>query len=180
MADVPSRLEIAQLVADYHQQAYRYAYRLTGSVQDAEDLTQEVFLVACRKLGQLRNVDNAQAWLFAILRNCFIKERQRRKPGLAADLAINMEFLRAKPEKDEVDRDQLQAAINRLPEASRLVLLMFYFEGSSYREIAERLEMPLGTVMSRLARAKDYLRTFLTEPDHGREKRPAGAAGERG
>jgi RNA polymerase sigma-70 factor, ECF subfamily len=180
MADARSGLDIAQLVAEYHQQAYRYAYRLTGSVHDAEDLTQELFLVACRKLEQLRNVENAQAWLFAILRNCFLKDRQRRRPALAVDLALDVDLLQAAPIDEKVDRDRLQAALNRLPEASRMVILMFYFEGSSYREIAERLEMPIGTVMSRLARAKEYLRSILTEPDHGREKHSASVAGERG
>ena len=158
MADARSVPQVAQLVAEHHQAVYRYAYRLTGSVQDAEDLTQQVFLAAQRKIGQLRNMDNARAWLFAILRNCFLKDRQRRRPALAADLPLNMELVPSPPPKEGVDRDRLQEALNRLPDAFRLVVVMFYFEECSYREIAERLEMPIGTVMSRLARAKDHLR----------------------
>lgn len=180
MPTVQSGPEIAQLVAEHHQAAYRYAYRLTGSVQDAEDLTQEVFLVAQRKLGQLRKGGNAKAWLFAILRNCFLKDRQRRRPALAVDLALNVELLPSMLPNESVDQDRLQDALNRLPEVSRMVVVMFYFEECSYREIAERLEMPIGTVMSRLARAKEYLRSILFEPECGWRKRPASVAGERG
>ena len=73
MSDVASGLEVAQLVTEHHQAVYRYAYRLTGSVHDAEDLTQEVFLAAQRKIGQVRRMDRVRGWLFAILRNCFLK-----------------------------------------------------------------------------------------------------------
>ena len=97
MADARSGLDIAQLVADHHQAVYQYAYRLTGSVQDAEDLAQQVFLIAQRKIGQLRNMDAAGSWLFAILRNCFLKDKQRRRPALAGDLALNIDLI---PEDD--------------------------------------------------------------------------------
>ena len=87
MADVRSGGDVATLVAEHHQAVYRYAYRLTGSVHDAEDLTQEVFLAAQRKMGQLRNIDAAKSWLFAILRNCFLKDRNangRRRPRIGS------------------------------------------------------------------------------------------------
>jgi RNA polymerase sigma-70 factor, ECF subfamily len=179
MGDAQSAPKIAQLVAEHHQAAYGYAYRLTGSVHDAEDLTQQTFLVAQVKLGQLRNMDNAKAWLFAILRNCFLKDRQRRRPAVAADIPFNIEFVQSSPEEEVLDQERLQAALQRLPDASRLVLLMFYFEECSYREIAKRLQMPIGTVMSRLARAKDYLRTILFEPESDQVRHPVGMAAER-
>lgn len=179
MADEKNRPEIAQLVAEHHQAAYRYAYRLTGSVHDAEDLTQQVFLVAQQKLGDLRKIENAKAWLFAILRNCFLKSVQRRQPVLAIDLPLTMELVEESGDAEEVDRDRVQQALDRLPEASRVVLVMFYFEDCSYREIAERLEMPIGTVMSRLARAKGFLRSVLLEPDRGHGKRPSAVTSER-
>jgi RNA polymerase sigma-70 factor, ECF subfamily len=171
MADARSGPQIAQLVAEHHQAVYRYAYRLTGSVQDAEDLTQQVFLASQRHLGSLRNMNSARSWLFAILRNCFLKDRQRRRPVLAADVSVSMDLVPATHPRDEIDSDRLQDALNRLPDTSRLVVAMFYFEECSYREIADRLEMPLGTVMSRLARARDYLRSILFEPEEGRRKR---------
>jgi RNA polymerase sigma-70 factor, ECF subfamily len=180
MADPRSGPDVAQLVAEHHQAMYRYAYRLTGSVQDAEDLTQQVFLTAYRKMGQLRSLDNARPWLFAILRNCFLKGRQRRRPALAADLALNIELVPASPPKQRVDRDRLQVALDRLPDAFRLVVVMFYYEECSYREIAEELGIPIGTVMSRLARAKGHLRSILFEPDDTAQQRPASVVADRG
>jgi RNA polymerase sigma-70 factor (ECF subfamily) len=180
MAAPQSRPNVAQLVAEHHQAVYRYAYRLTGSVQDAEDLTQQVFLAGQRKIEQLRKIDNARPWLFAILRNCFLKDRQRRRPALAADMALNMEFVPASLPGEGVDRDRLQKVLDRLPDAFRLVVMMFYFEECSYREIAERLEMPIGTVMSRLARAKGQLRSMWFEQEPQTRKRPTIAVAERG
>ena len=159
---------------------YRYAYRLAGSVSDAEDLTQQVFLTAQRKMGQLRRMDNARAWLFAILRNCFVRDRQRRRPIPAVDLSLNMEMVPAPPPEEGVDQDRLQHALNQLPEAFRLVVVMFYFEDCSYRDIARRLEIPIGTVMSRLARARRHLRAALFEPEPRRLARAANLASNRG
>jgi RNA polymerase sigma-70 factor, ECF subfamily len=178
MADVQSVPDVAQLVAKHHQAVYAYAYRLAGSVHDAEDLSQQVFLVAQRKMGQLRNMDSAKAWLFAILRNCFLKDRMRRRPALAVDLPLNMETFPSSPPREGVERDRLQDALDRLPDGFRLVVVMFYFEECSYRQIAERLEIPIGTVMSRLARAKGHLRSMLFESEHGPRPRPVGVAGE--
>jgi RNA polymerase sigma-70 factor, ECF subfamily len=172
MVDAPCRDDrddlMAQLVADHHQAVYRYAYRLTGTVHDAEDMTQKAFLVAQCNLGQLRKMDSARGWLFAILRNCFLKERQRRWPSLAVDLAMNMDLVPATVGSPEIEHDQLQMMLNQLTDVSRLAVVMFYFEGCSYQEIADRLEVPIGTVMSRLARAKDRLRSLLFES--GQEK----------
>jgi RNA polymerase sigma-70 factor, ECF subfamily len=181
MAGARPRLDMAQLVTEHHRAVYQYAYRLTGSVQDAEDLTQQAFLIAQRKIGQLRKVDAAGSWLFAILRNCFLKDKQRRRPTAAVDLALNIDLIAEDAPLADVDRGQLQDALNRLPEGHRLAVVMFYFEECSYREIADELNVPIGTVMSRLARAKEQLRSIMIEPEPGeqgaRSRRPA-AAGE--
>jgi RNA polymerase sigma-70 factor (ECF subfamily) len=178
MADQRARIDVAQLVAEYYRAVYRYAYRLSSSVPDAEDLTQQVFLVAQQKLGQLRNVESAQSWLFAILRNCFLKACQRRRPIPAANLQLNMETVPAEiPPDTEIDRERLQEALNQLPAPFRVVLVMFYFEECSYRQIAEGLDLPIGTVMSRLARAKRHLRSRLFEPQQpsARKRQPSTA-----
>ncbi len=162
MAESPSRVNITNLVADHHRAVYQYAYRLTGSVPEAEDLTQHVFLAAQRNLGKLHKLESARQWLYAILRNRFLKEKQKHWPLPAADLQLDMEDVPdTQLPETAIDREQLQAALNRLPDDSRLVLVMFYFEESSYREIAEQLQLPIGTVMSRLARAKARLRSIL-------------------
>ena len=180
MADARSELDIAQLVAEHHRAVYQYAYRLSGSVQDAEDLAQQVFLTAQRKMGQLRNMDAAGSWLFAILRNCYLKDRQRRRPTLAVDLALNIDAIAEAMPLEGIERGPLQEALNRLPELFRVVVVMFYFEECSYREIADQLEMPIGTVMSRLARAKSQLRSILFESEQEKPRRRPDAAAERG
>jgi RNA polymerase sigma-70 factor, ECF subfamily len=180
MADAPTGLDIAQLIAEHHRAVYQYAFRLTGSVQDAEDLAQQVFLIAQRKIGQLRKMDAARSWLFAILRNCFLRDRHRWRPGLAADFALNIDAIPDDTPPDRGDGDQLQQALNRLPDAFRAVVAMFYFEECSYRQIADELNVPIGTIMSRLARAKDQLRAFMFEPEQKLHKRHHAVATERG
>ena len=168
-------LDVAQLVVDHHQVLYGYAYRLTGSTSDAEDLTQQAFLIAQQKLDQLRDAQSARGWLFSVLRNCFLKSHRQRMPQPAAsiDLDVNTIPDEVLNEPDEpFDSEQLQAAINQLAVEFKIVVLMFYFEHRSYREIADALEVPIGTVMSRLARAKAHLRRALSEtdePNHQRE-----------
>lgn len=157
------RIDLAHLVAEHHQAVYRYAYRLTGSVPDAEDLTQQVFLTVHRKLDQLRSAESGRSWLFTILRNCFLKSHQKRRPIPAGSLELNVDLIPAEVPADEIDQERLQLALNELPDEFRVVVVMFYFEDCSYREIAEKLELPIGTVMSRLARAKRDLRLQLFE-----------------
>jgi RNA polymerase sigma-70 factor (ECF subfamily) len=166
MADDRVGMEIGQLVAEHHQAVYRYAYRLTGSVPDAEDLTQQVFLTAQQRLGQLRKAESARSWLLAILRNDFLKMRTKRRPIPAENLRLDVDSVPAVvPKEADIDRERLQQALDELPAKFRLVLTMFYYESCSYREIAQRLELPIGTVMSRLARAKGHLRAKLFKPE---------------
>lgn len=156
--------EVAALVAEHYAAVYRYAYRLCGGTAEAEDLTQQVFLNAQRKLDQLRGVESARGWLFAILRNCFLSTRRQTAPlSLGVELPWDELPENASP-PSAVDSELLQTALSALPDEYRLVLLMFYFEDYSYREIAERLELPIGTVMSRLSRAKSALRSSIWGP----------------
>ncbi len=172
MAHEAPRFDIAGLVAEHHADLYRYAYRLTGSVQDAEDLTQQTFLVAQTRLEMIRGVENPRAWLFTVLRHCFLKGKRKRMPLSIPDLEIHVDEIPHHVDHDpQIDSERLQAALDRLPDPFKLVLMLFYFEDYSYRQIAEELNLPVGTVMSRLSRAKSYLRQLLLEP------RPALAAG---
>jgi RNA polymerase sigma-70 factor, ECF subfamily len=170
--------DIEQLVAEHHQAVYRYAYRLTGSVPDAEDLSQQIFLAAQQNLAQLRTAERARSWLLAMVRNGFLKTVRKRQPASAGSLELNIDNIPAQiPDDDQIDRERLQAALAELPPAFRVVVLMFYFEDRSYREIAEELQLPIGTVMSRLARAKAYLRANLFEPETptGQQRSPTSA-----
>ena len=155
---------ILALVDAHYAALYRYAYRLCGACQDAEDLTQETFCLAQDKLLQLRDQARAKSWLFTILRNAYLhrvrsgnKEKQVSLDGVA-------EIADREPAPAPiVDAAQLQKALNELPEAFRTPIVLYYFEEFSYKEIAEQMSVPLGTVMSRLARAKTFLRQRLTE-----------------
>ena len=158
---------LTQLVEDHHASLYRYAYRLSGTAADAEDLTQQVFLVAQQKLEQVRDAECVRGWLFTVLRNCYFRSKRRPTPLTATGLAIDLEKLPEVIHDDDIDREQLQAAVNELPDDFKLVVLMFYFEDCSYREIAERLELPIGTVMSRLSRAKGHLRRRILADESG-------------
>lgn len=153
---------ITDLVDGHYAFVYRYAYRLSGSAGDAEDLTQQTFLHAQRKIGQLRDPKLARRWLYAIVRNNYLKSRG----NAAGHGTISLERLGEPavepPEDIMVDEEELQQALGELPEEFRTPLILYYFEEFTYREIAEQLEVPIGTVMSRLARGKEHLRRRLS------------------
>ncbi|ASV74901.1 RNA polymerase sigma-54 factor RpoN [Thermogutta terrifontis] len=151
---------IEQLVKRYAQDVYRYAYRLTGSAADAEDLTQETFLAAVKNIHQLANPESARSWLFTIARNQFLVRHRRGRGTVVRPLGDQAEEIMVleSGDSDEVDGELIQNALNALSDEQRVILLMFYFEEASYREIAEQLGIPIGTVMSRLSRAKEALR----------------------
>jgi RNA polymerase sigma-70 factor (ECF subfamily) len=157
-----SQRSVQKLVDDYYRPLYGYAFRLTGSAADAEDLTQETFCQAQLKLGQLRDPRCAKAWLFSILRNAFL----RRVRDSRNEAVLSLEWVGDLPERlpeplPEVEPERLQQALNELPEGFRTPIVLYYFEEFTYREIAEQMDLPMGTVMSRLARAKAHLRARL-------------------
>jgi RNA polymerase sigma-70 factor (ECF subfamily) len=158
---------VQKLVEDHYLSLYRYAYRLSGSAADAEDLTQETFCKAQAQFGQLRDPSRAKGWLFSILRNAFL-HRARSVPQHTVPLDSVGDVAEPLPAPlPEVDPERLQQALNELPEVFRTPIILYYFEDFSYRAIAEQMDLPIGTVMSRLARAKAYLRSRL---------QPAGAS----
>lgn len=180
--EVVCALDIRQLVRDHHADVYRYAFRLAGSQADAEDLVQQTFLAAQQKLHQLRDAAKVRSWLLAIVRNAYFKQRRRRDPEPAASLELEVDRIPdhtvppAGAEAEWIDRQWLQAALDRLSDEHKEVLMMFYFEELSYKEIGERLGVATGTVMSRLARAKGRLRALLeaAEEPHATD-RPHGS-----
>jgi len=160
---VTPQLDVATLVVAHQAAVYRYACRLCGCPVEAEDLVQQTFLIAQRKLHQIREPERACSWLLAVVRSCFLKSirKPRPVPAQAIDLDVD-QVADETPDTDEIDREQLAAALAELPEEFRLVVLMFYFEELSYQDIAAQLEIPIGTVMSRLSRAKGHLRKKLS------------------
>ena len=166
MGELGSPQTVQRLVEDHYVALYRYAYRLSGTSADAEDLTQEAFCKAQCNFGQLRDPSRAKPWLFSILRNAYLHRARTHKQMHLVSLDGVAELPERLPEPlPEVDPERLQRALNELPEGFRTPIVLYYFEEFSYRAIAEQMELPIGTVMSRLARAKAHLRSRLLTAD---------------
>ncbi len=154
--------QIQQMIFDYHAALFGFAYRLTGNRADAEDMVQQTFLNAVENARQIRDRTKIKSWLMVTLKNCFLKSRRRRRPLSETSLQVDVSQLATcEVEHTRVDGEALQLAINQLPDDHRLILAMFYYQQLSYREIANTLGVKIGTVMSRLARAKARLRGIL-------------------
>ncbi len=155
---------LRDLVEQHYSAIYGYAYRLSGAVADAEDLTQQTFMIAHQKLHQVREQDKVIGWLYTIARTCFLKSKRRPRPAAAANFELDVNEI---PERfladSPFDEERLQAALNELEDDFKLCVTMFYFEELSYKEISAQLGIPIGTVMSRLARAKGRLRHAMTD-----------------
>jgi RNA polymerase sigma-70 factor, ECF subfamily len=163
MALLGGRHSAQKLVDEHYMPLYRYAYRLSGCAAEAEDLTQETFCKAQLNLAQLRDINKAKPWLFRILRNVYLhkaRERKNQPMTVLKDMNDVPERAAADP-PGEIDSGQLQSVLNELPEVFRTPIVLYYFEDFSYRDIAEQMDLPIGTVMSRLARAKAHLRARL-------------------
>ena len=154
-------VSLSDLACLHYPLLYRYAFRLCGSTQEAEDLTQQTFLTAHRRLSQLRRADCAKSWLCTILRNTFLTRVSAKGGMRIVPLHAAGEPVDEPPADADLDASELQQILNELPEEFRTPLILFYFEEFSYREIAEQMAVPIGTVMSRLARAKSHLRSRL-------------------
>ena len=138
----------------------RFAAALSGSLQMADDLVQDCIERALRKSDQLREPHRMGAWLRTIMHNVFVNEIRRRRHQPTQEIekfADELQFT----ESDPAAARDLVRAMNGLSDEHREILLLAGLEGMSYREIATTLEVPIGTVMSRLARARGRLREAL-------------------
>lgn len=158
---------------------YRTALRLTSNPADAEDLVQDTYLKAFRSAEQFEPGTNLKAWLFTILQNTFLNRRRRAvrepiavEPGEMDRVSASLSPEAANPEqlllRETLDTD-LQAALDALPERFRQAVWLRDVEEFSYAEIASMLDIPIGTVMSRISRGRRLLYERLT-----------GAAGQAG
>jgi RNA polymerase sigma-70 factor (ECF subfamily) len=140
--------------------AYNLARWLAGNDQDAQDVAQEAMLRAFKFFGSFRG-DNARAWLLTIVRNTFYTWLRKNRP-LEKTVAIDDETLEIEDSSTAeqapfADADAVRRAIAELPVEFREIVILREMEGFSYKEIAELAEVPIGTVMSRLARARKLL-----------------------
>ncbi|MEK9501553.1 RNA polymerase sigma factor [Gaopeijia maritima] len=152
------------LVGRYMKSAYAVAYSVTGRHEDAEDAVQESFLVALQRLDECRNPERFAGWLLTIVRNRS-RNLVRRESLRSAD-PIPPGTSNRGPGPDRVTeqvelREQLQEALETLPPVQREIVLLHDLEGWKHREIADRLDLPSGTVRSHLHFARKALRSVL-------------------
>jgi RNA polymerase sigma-70 factor (ECF subfamily) len=148
---------------------YNFACWLAHNSNDAEDLVQETYLKALRSFGSFQRGTNFRAWIFQILRNTFLSSRSRLERSMTVGVDSEEDFpalpaTSSTPESlliESSGRDAVRSAIEQLPVIFREVILLCDVEDASYREIAEILSIPVGTVMSRLARARKAVRKSL-------------------
>jgi RNA polymerase sigma-70 factor (ECF subfamily) len=151
---------------------YSYAFVLTRNRTDAEDLVQETYLRALPAKGRLRDDSNVKSWLFTILRNVWLNQLRQKRSMHAVD-SLDVEKVAAEipsggfedPHSllvSKLDREQVREAIQRLPLDFREIILLREYGELSYQEIAKMLRCPIGTVMSRLGRARSKLRSLLS------------------
>jgi len=151
---------------------YNVAFKYVGNRYDAEDLVQETLYTAYNKFDQLRDSRKYKSWMFTILRNHFLKWQRKKAPVQADAFENGIDYLSqlesvslqrdvASVYERKVEDEAIQLILDKLPERYKAVLILRYLEDSSYQEIAEMLEVPIGTVMSRLSRAKQIMKKAL-------------------
>ena len=153
-----------QLVDLYYSSLYRFALSLARSEADACDLAQQTFYVWAKKGHALREVAKAKSWLFTTLYREFLRGRRRGERMTALDSVPQnqLEEVTLEPETvSSMDGEVVMTALKEVDEVYRAPLTLFYLEDLSYQEIAEALDVPAGTVMSRLSRGKAQLRARL-------------------
>ena len=153
---------LESVVREHYRPLYRYALMLCGQEADAADLTQQTVVILATKWGDLRDFAKVKGWLYSTLYREFLNLRRRTVRLTPLDEALPPDAApEPAPQEQTLDGRTAVAALHGLEEAHRAVLSLYYLEDLSYREIAETLELPMGTVMSRLSRAKDALRRVL-------------------
>lgn len=153
-------LDYEQIVALYHEDLYRFAYSLARNPDDASELTQEAYCRLLSKGASLRDPSRVKPWLFTIIYRIFVTEKRHagRFPHLSLAAVEHELPVLSGNTVDRMDAATVLDALLEIDEHHRAPLVLFYLQDLSYREIAELLDVPVGTVMSRLSRAKAALR----------------------
>jgi RNA polymerase sigma-70 factor (ECF subfamily) len=149
---------------------------MSGDRARAEDAVQETYLRAWRSFRTYQPETNCRAWLFRILLNVLKKAagKKRHDPlSTAEDVETTNKVIPLFPQAEEGETRDIMAAVNHLAFEFREVLWLVVVEGLSYKETAQTLDIPMGTVMSRLYRARREIRRWLTTPEIGKKERTA-------
>ena len=159
--------EFEKIVNLYYRGLYRFGLSLTGNEADARDLTQQTFYIWANKGHQVKNLANVKGWLFTTLHREFLQTRRRQSrfsdepideatqdlPEITADVV------------NRIDAHTVLQALGEIDGGYRTPLVLYYMENLSYKQIADALQIPFGTVQSRIARAKVQLLRRLTETE---------------
>ncbi len=164
----------SQLVDAHYTPLFRFALSLTKNSSDAGDLTQQTFFIWAKQGHALRETGKAKSWLFTTLYREFLRGRRRAERVTALEDLGPVEADPPAPEVDVVagmDAGLVVEALQEVEESYRVPLTLFYLQDFSYKQIAEMIEAPIGTVMSRLSRGKAQLRAALARKEKdGRSK----------
>jgi RNA polymerase sigma-70 factor, ECF subfamily len=160
--------DFEKLVKLYYRDLYRFGFSLTRSEADASDLTQQTFYIWANKGHQLKDLASVKGWLFTTLHREFLqtcRRRERFSDEPISEAAENLPQVSADV-VNRMDAQTMLEALGQIDESYRAPLVLYYMEDLSYKEIANVLEIPLGTVQSRIARGKMHLFQLLTETNH--------------
>ena len=167
------------LIRKHEKRAYQYAFRLTSNPEEAGDVVADAFVRVYSALGNFKGNSAFTTWLYRILTNCFLdmRKKERSRPTTSLEAALQTEdgdverqvedtgptpHLQA--ERRERER-AVESAVDLLPEYQKAMITMYHAEMLSYEEIADALDLPIGTVKSRLNRARLSLRELLTKDE---------------
>lgn len=159
-------LDFESLVTTYYSSLYQFAYSLTRTEMDACDLTQQTFYVWATKGHQLRDPSKVKTWLFTTLHREFLEKRRRQTRYTHHELdEVEHELPNTAPETvSQLDAATVLESLARMDESFQAPLALFYLQDYAYKEIAEILEIPLGTVKSRISRGIAQLQQHLLNP----------------
>jgi len=177
--DNDSRLSVQQdfelLVSRYYSTLYQFAFSLTRNEDDAGDLTQQTFCTWAQKGHQLRDASKVKTWLFTTLYREFLEKRRRKVRFPHHELSeVNQDLPNIAPASvNELDSATVLQSLAQLDDTFQAPVALFYLEDHSYKEIADILQIPLGTVKSRISRGIAQLQQLLThDPEPAQRRRP--------
>jgi RNA polymerase sigma-70 factor, ECF subfamily len=172
-----SGADLPGMLPDMLPRLWAFALRLSGDQHDAEDLVQRACLRGLERAHQLQPDTAPLSWMYAIVHSTWINELRARSVRKRASFEWDDDFLENLPDpvdkspETQVMHGQIVDAIERLPEAQRVVMLLVAVEGFTYQQAADVLEVPAGTVMSRLSRARQSIGAMFS--DTASRRRPA-------
>ena len=172
MFGLSKRRAFRQLVANSRDRLYRMAYAWTHSPNLADDLVQQALCKALNNQKQLKDPAAAEAWLFRILSNCLKDHYRAKREVLTGEELVIVENRTPESETEEIQLvRKVRSAVQKLPLAQCQVVTLVDLEGFTYASVAEILEIPVGTVMSRLCRGRRALKDILTDLQPGAQAR---------